>query len=177
MPGASREEAGRALNRYNKKDKSAGSCPSHPCSSKRYIVAFGLREHTAQLWPSGWQAWGPEGRTRHPCRRNVMVSRTSQDTGSSRKQAPSASPQPATAVVWSGAKSWEASGEPAVPKWLQGQGGGGTDDNDTGLLSKAPCVPLVVEMKVRHPSSIQPAAPARCFQAQGHSQGLFSGSL
>lgn len=84
-----------------------------------------------------------------------MVSRTSQDTGFSRKLALSASPQPATAVAWSGAKNWEASGEPAVPKWLQGHSGG------TGLLSKAPRIPLVVEMKVRHPSSIQPAAPAR----------------
>lgn len=53
-----------------------------------------------------------------------MVSRTSQDTGFSRKLALSASPQPATAVAWSGAKNWEASGEPAVPKWLQGHSGG-----------------------------------------------------
>lgn len=52
-----------------------------------------------------------------------MVSRTSQDTGFSRKQAPSAIPQPATAVAWSGAKSLEASGEPAVPKWPQGHSG------------------------------------------------------
>lgn len=53
-----------------------------------------------------------------------MVSRTSQGTGFSRKQAPTALLQPATAVAWSGAKSWEASGEPAVPKWPQGHRGG-----------------------------------------------------
>lgn len=85
----------------------------------------------------------------------MMVSRTSQDTGFSRKPALSASPQPATAVAWSEAKNWEASGEPAVPKWLQGHSRG------TGLLSKAPRIPLVVKMKVRHPSSVQAAVPAR----------------
>lgn len=100
-----------------------------------------------------------------------MVSRTSQDISFSRKQARSAFPQPATAVAWSGAKSLEASGEPAVPKWPQGHSG------ETDLLSKAPCTPLVMEMKVRHPSSIQPATPATRFQAQGHSKGLLSGSL
>lgn len=70
-----------------------------------------------------------------------MVSRASQGTGFSRKQALTAFLQPATAVAWSGAKSWEASGEPAVPKWRQGHRGGRERGGGEGtdLLSKAPC--------------------------------------
>lgn len=77
-----------------------------------------------------------------------MVSKTSRDTGFSRKQALSAFPQPATAVAWFGAKSLEASGEPAVPKWPQGHSRG------TDLTLKTPSVPLVMEIKVRHPSRL-----------------------
>lgn len=91
-----------------------------------------------------------------------MVSRTSQDTGFSRKQA---IPQPTTAVAWSGAKSLEASGEPAVPKWPQGHSG------ETDLLSKAPCIPLVMEMKVRHPSAIQPLELPGSSRLRGAAKG------
>lgn len=105
------------------KDKRAGSCPRHHCTSRSCIAAFGPREHRGQLWPR-LASLGSWGKDKASLLGNVMVSSTSQDTGFSRKQAQSAFPQPATAVAWSGAKSLEASGDPAVPKWLQGHSGG-----------------------------------------------------
>lgn len=55
-------KAGRALSRYKEKIKSAGSCPRHHCTSESCIVAFGPREHTAQLWPrlASLGSWGKD---------------------------------------------------------------------------------------------------------------------
>lgn len=92
-----------------------------------------------------------------------MVSRPSRDRGwlpigFSRKQSPSASPSPDTAVVLSGAGSWGASGEPAAPGWLRG--------HSRGYLHSRQPPPLlpssVMEIQVRCPHSrLQCSTPGR----------------
>ena len=130
---------------------------------------------TAQLLEQASDEPGVRGRTRHPCRRNVMVSRTSEDrgrlpVGPSTPQALSAFLSPDTAAAWSGARRLGASGEPAAPEWLQGR-----SRSRLCLHPPFPLLPAPVwETQVRGPSFIHPALPTRLSRLGDH--GLDLGS-